>query len=444
MKRISVIGAGYVGLVSGAGLAHIGHDVTCVDVDPARVAAIASGSPPFFEEGLPELLGGVLDAGRFRATTDLAAAVRESDITFLAVGTPFDGSRIDLSFVIAAAEAVGHALRTKPGRHVVIVKSTVVPGTTDQVVRSVLERASGRAVGPDLGLAMNPEFLSEGTAVEDFLRPDRIVVGACDESTSCEVAALYAAFGGVPVLAVNNSTAEMIKYASNAVLATLISFANEMGNLCQTLGGVDMADVSRGVSLAGYFRPDGSTEPVPITAFLKAGCGFGGSCLPKDVRALVSHGRASGEPMRLLSAVMDVNDSQPERVIALLRRHFRPLSGVEVAVLGLSFKPGTDDIRESPAVPVLRRLADEGAVVRAYDPLATAAMAARLPGLGLRFAESLDTAIDGAQAVVVLTAWDEFRRLPALARAADRPPVLVDGRRLIDRSSYGTYEGIGC
>lgn len=444
MKRISVIGAGYVGLVSGAGLAHVGHDVTCVDVDPARVAAIASGRPPFFEEGLPELLAGVLAAGRFRATTDLASAVRESDFTMLAVGTPFDGSRIDLSSVIAAAEEVGHALRTKTGRHVVIVKSTVVPGTTDQTVRTVLERASGRVVGPDLGLAMNPEFLSEGSAVEDFLRPDRIVVGAGDESTSREVAALYAAFGGVPVLAVNNTTAEMIKYASNAVLATLISFANELGNLCQTLGGVDMADVSRGVSLAGYFRPEGSTEPVPITAFLRAGCGFGGSCLPKDVRALVSHGRDAGEPMRLLSAVMEVNDDQPERVIALLQRHFRPLSGVEVAVLGLSFKPGTDDIRESPAVPVLRRLADEGAKVRAYDPLASGAMAARLPGLGLRFADSLDAAIDGAQAVVVLTAWDEFRRLPALARATDRPPVLVDGRRLIDRSSYGTYEGIGC
>src|SRR4051794_7767254 len=252
--KLSIIGTGYVGLVTGVCLADRGHDVVCVDVDRAKVDAINRGVAPIHEKGLPELLA--KNAGRsLRATTDLSAAVLGSDLTFVAVGTPFDGREIDLRFIRQVATEVGSALKRKPGYHVVVVKSTVVPGTTDDVVRSLLEQASGKRAGADFGVGMNPEFLSEGVAVDDFMRPDRIVLGGIDARTADALAAVYAPFADVPVLRTTNKTAEMIKYASNALQATAISFANEIGNLCAALGGVDVVDVMAGVHLMKELNP---------------------------------------------------------------------------------------------------------------------------------------------------------------------------------------------
>jgi UDPglucose 6-dehydrogenase/GDP-mannose 6-dehydrogenase len=444
VTRISVIGTGYVGLVSGVCFAEIGHRCTCVDIDAAKVGRINRGEPPIHEEGLAPMLGRNIGK-RLTATTDLAGAVRDSDITFIAVGTPFDGERIDLGFVREAARQVGLALREKAGYHVVVVKSTVVPGTTDEVVRPILEQASGKRAGADFGVGMNPEFLTEGVAIDDFMRPDRIVLGGMDERTIASQREVYAPFAGVPVIATNSKTAEMIKYASNSVLATLISFSNEFARLCEALGGVDIADVMHGVHEARYFTPtleDGRRVRAPITSFLWAGCGYGGSCLPKDTRALAVHGAAHGAPMPLLEAVIDTNAGQPARMLALLDRHFPSLAGRTVAVLGVAFKPDTDDVRESPAIPLVAALAARGARVVAYDPVARDTARAVLPP-GTALAPSLEAAIEGAEALLLVTAWAEFARLPELLAGRATRPLVVDGRRMLDKGRIGRYEGIG-
>ncbi len=442
--RISVIGTGYVGLVSGACFAEIGHSCACVDIDEAKVARINRGEAPIHEAGLAELLRRHVGT-RLTATTDLAGAVRDSDITFIAVGTPFDGERIDLGYVREAARQVGTALRDKRSHHVVVVKSTVVPGTTDGVVRPIIEQASGRRAGEGFGLGMNPEFLTEGVAIEDFMHPDRIVLGGADERSVAAQREVYAAFVGVPVIATNNPTAEMIKYASNSVLATLISFSNEFASLCETLGGVDIADVMRGVHEARYFTPtgeDGRRVRAPIASFLWAGCGYGGSCLPKDTKALAAHGAAHGAPMPLLEAVIRTNLGQPQRMIGLLARHFESLAGRRIAVLGLAFKPDTDDVRESPAIPVMNALSARGAQIVAFDPVARETARAVLPA-GAVLAASLEEAVEATEAVLVITAWEEFARLPELLAGRTNQPLVVDGRRMLDKARIERYEGIG-
>lgn len=442
--RISVIGTGYVGLVSGACFAEVGHDCICVDIDTAKVERINRGQSPIHEQGLDEILRRVVGT-RLRATTDLRQAVLESEITFIAVGTPFDGRHIDLSFVREAARQIGAVLRDKPAYHVVVVKSTVVPGTTDEVVLRELESASGKRAGPNFGVGMNPEFLTEGVAVDDFMQPDRIVLGGIDQRTVDAQRQVYAAFADTPTMATNNKTAEMIKYTSNSVLATLISFSNEIGNLCSALGGVDVAEVMRGVHLARYFTStldDGCRFEAGISSFLWAGCGYGGSCLPKDTKALSAHGAAHGASMPLLDAVIDTNKRQPERLLVLLDKHFPSLQGVRVALLGLAFKPDTDDMRESPAIPIARMLLARGASITAYDPVARETARAVLPP-ELSYADSLEQALQGAQAALLITRWSEFARLPALLAAMAEPPLLVDGRRMFSRTQFTRYEGIG-
>ncbi len=366
--KVSIVGTGYVGLVTGTCFAERGHEVTCIDVDVSKVEMINRAAPPIHEPGLQELMNRNVGS-RLRATTDLAAGVRDSDITFIAVGTPAIDGHIDLRYVEKAATEIGSALRSKRAYHTVVVKSTVVPGTTDGTVRRCLEGAAGMQAGRDFGLGMNPEFLTEGTAVQDFMHPDRLVFGGIDERTRSTLSELYSDFGtSTPRVRTNNSTAEMIKYASNSVLATMISFSNEIARLCNAVGGVDVADVMRGVHLAGYFTtsmPDGSAISAPIVRFLEAGCGFGGSCLPKDVTALVAQGTEHQLSMSLLRSVLDINRTQPEEMLRLIARHYPDLTGVPVTVLGLAFKPDTDDVRESPAFPLLRQPArSRGAVDR--------------------------------------------------------------------------------
>jgi UDPglucose 6-dehydrogenase len=438
--NVSIIGTGYVGLVTGACLAEKGHRVICVDVNPDRVSALNRAESPIFEEGLEALLRRHVGQ-RLTATTDLNAAVQGSEITLIAVGTPFNGSEIDLTAVLTATRQIGEALRRKPGYHVVVVKSTVVPGTTDTRVLRALEAASGKKAGADFGVGMNPEFLSEGQAVHDFLSPDRIVLGGIDGPTLDALDRLYEPFAGVPVLRTNTRTAEMIKYASNALLATLISFSNELANLGSALGEIDTVDVMRGVHLSQYFGGRNNDGLPPITSFLKAGCGFGGSCLPKDVNALIAHGRKAGVPMRLLEAVIDINEAQPRKTVDLLKRRWPTLDGVRVAVLGLSFKPETSDVRESPAFPIMRELLAQGSVLTAYDPVATAEARALFPSSLVHYCDTLDIALDGVDAVVLVTPWSEFQDVPE--RLKDRRVVFVDGRRAFDKQSLAGYEGIG-
>lgn len=443
--KVSIIGAGYVGLVTGACMAEKGHTVLCVDKDPRKVGKINDGNSPIHEEGLGELLK--RHAGKsIRATTDLHGSVLGSEVTIIAVGTPFDGKEIDLSQVKDVSALIGRALKGKDGYHAVVVKSTVVPGTTDDVVLPILETASEKKAGVDFGVGMNPEFLTEGQAVADFMNPDRIVLGANDNQCMRLLEQLYAAFPGIPKLKTNSKTAEMIKYASNAMLATQISFANEIGNLCSALGGVDVVDVMRGVHLSNYLRPiakDGSRTQASLSSFLEAGCGFGGSCLPKDVNALISHGEKANSPMPLLSAVIRTNRHQPGEVIRLLRKHFPTLKDVRVTILGLSFKPDTDDMRESPAIPIIKDLLAQKAVLKAYDPVARHEAEKIFPSDQLDLSETLEDALSNADAVVLVTRWEQFRNVPSILAKFNPNTVFVDGRRMLDKRLFPIYEGIG-
>jgi UDPglucose 6-dehydrogenase len=441
--RVAVVGAGYVGLVTAAGLAELGHTVTCIDVDERKVSALNRGEPPIFESGLQPLLQRNLGS-RLAATTDLAGAVRASELTLVCVGTPSrpDGS-IDLSFVRQAAEQIGSALATTSGFHAVVVKSTVVPGTSDQVVRPTCARASGKTAGVDFGIGANPEFLTEGQAVDDFMHPDRIVIGG-DDRTVAALRELYSGFAGVPIVETNAATAEMIKYASNALLATAISFANEIASLGSALGGIDAVDVMRGVHLSRYLTTpleNGTHVTASLSSFYEAGCGYGGSCLPKDVAALVAGARQAGSPMPLLEAVAAVNDRQPGRLGDLLRRELGTLQGRRITVLGLAFKPDTDDVRCSPAFPTLRLLTEAGAEVTVHDPVVGPE---HLQGMGaVAFEADLADAVRNADAIVIITRWDDYLKLPELVAGLDPPPLVVDGRRMLDKTSVPWYTGIG-
>lgn len=423
--RIAVVGTGYVGLVTGTCLAHLGHDLTCVDNMPQRVDAVNQGKPPFYEPGLAELLAECIQAGRLRACADVAGAVAASDITILAVGTPSRAGEIDLSYLSAAAEEIGKGLRDAVGYPVVVVKSTVVPGTTDTVVRGILERVSGRRAG-SFGLCMNPEFLREGSAVEDFMEPDRIVIGQWDDSSGRALAEVYSAFD-CPKIFTSLRNAEMTKYASNALLATLVSFSNEFAALCEATPGTDVEEVLNGLHLDRRLSPMHRGERVVpgILAYLRAGCGFGGSCLPKDVSALRDFARKQGVSPRLLDAVSAVNAARPAQLVALAEEAVEMLGGAAVAVLGLAFKAGTDDLRDSPALAVIRLLEEKGAAVRAYDPLI-----AKLDGLHV--CASAREALKGADAAIVVTAWPEFTAFDWTALSAImRRPILIDGRNAL-------------
>jgi UDPglucose 6-dehydrogenase len=443
--RVSVVGTGYVGLVSGACLAEKGHEVVCVDIDQAKVDTINAGIPPIHERGLRAILD--KNVGKtLRATTDLRDAVMNSDISLIAVGTPFDGQEIDLRFIREVSQQIGEVLQDKDGYHVVVVKSTVVPGTTDDVVRPVLEEASGKRVGADFGVGMNPEFLREGEAVADFMNPDRIVLGGMDERSQDALAELYSVFEGVDKLRTNNKTAEMIKYTANSLLATMISFSNEIGNLCASLGDIDVVDVMKGVHLDKRLSPileDGTRITPAFTTYLEAGCGFGGSCFPKDVKALIAHGDKAGSPMRLLDAAIEVNEDQPQRVLELLDKHFPNLQDRQLAVLGLAFKPDTDDMRESPAIPIVKSLLERGARVKAYDPVARHE-ARKIFGNGrIVYSDDLSEALRGSEAVLLLTRWTEFKQLPELLQGRTPQPLVIDGRRMLDKHGLERYEGIG-
>jgi len=443
--KISVIGTGYVGLVSGVCLAAKGHEVICVDIDKEKVANINNAIPPIYEKGLEDLLKKNIGKNLI-ATDDLYKAVLDTDLSLIAVGTPFDGEHIDLSYIKEVSRQIGEAIKDKDSYHVVVVKSTVVPGTSDEVVLPILESASGKKAGVDFGVGMNPEFLREGEAIDDFMYPDRIVLGGIDKKTHDTLREIYSPFTDVDVLKTNNKTAEMIKYTSNSLLATMISFSNEIGNLCAALGDIDVTEVMKGVHLDKRLSPildDGTRVTPKFTTYIEAGCGFGGSCFPKDVKALIAYGKQSGEPMDLLSSVITVNKSQPDKVLALLAKHFSSFDGLKIGILGLAFKPETDDMRESPAIPIVNELISQGAVIKAYDPVAQHEASKIFDGGKISYCEDLNETIDNVDGILLLTRWDKFREVPELLSKMAKKPVFIDGRRMLDKNTIENYEGIG-
>jgi UDPglucose 6-dehydrogenase len=417
--NISIIGTGYVGLVTGACFAHLGHHVTCIDIDPEKIQKINHGVSPIYEEGLDTLL--TTNKDRITATTDYKA-IMDTDVTFLCVGTPSrtDGS-LDISFLKEATMQIAEILKQKKTWHLVVVKSTVLPGTTHDIVLPLLEQHGTKKVGVDIGLAMNPEFLKEGIAIQDFLKPDRIVIGTYDEHSRKILRELYKDFT-CPVLETTLSAAEMIKYASNAFLATKISFINEIGNLCKKQG-IDTYDVAEGMGLDKRIG----------RAFLDSGIGWGGSCFPKDVDALIAWSKELNEPSRIIEQAKAVNNTQPLRLVTILQKHIPHLKGKTIGILGLAFKPDTDDIRESRAIPIITELLKKGAHVKAFDPQAMGNFKTHFPSI-----EYCSTAADvlSADAILIITKWKEFKSLDY------RGKLVIDGRRLNEAKTAKTYEGV--
>jgi len=425
MSRIGVVGAGYVGLVTGVCLATMGHEVTIRDIDPRKIAALADGSVPIHEPGLEELIAEHRE--RLTFTLSLERLLERSGIIFVAVDTPptYSGDA-DLSRVMGFVDELA-ATGVDP-RHLLAMKSTVPVGTGERVRSELAARGLG------VGYCSNPEFLKEGVAIADFLRPDRVVIGEFDPADGDRLAAVYEPLGA-PVVRTSVPTAEMIKYASNAFLATKISFINEIANVCEEVG-ADVATVAQGMGLDQRIG----------TSFLRPGIGFGGSCFPKDVSALKQLAGNSGYHFQLLTAVIEVNELQKRRVVGKLKKHLGELDGKRVALLGLAFKPGTDDMREASSLVLAARLIAEGAIVTAHDPVAMDAARERLRGVEL--AGSAGEALEGADAAVLVTEWPEYLALDwAAAGATMARPVVIDGRNALDgaamRAAGFDYEAIG-
>ena len=420
--KITIIGGGYVGLVTGACFADSGHTVTLVEVDPAKVGMINEKRAPIFEPGLEDIL--MRTTGKNLRAALSYDSVSTSALTFICVGTPPNGDgSTNLTYIESASRSIGTALQSSSRYHVVVVKSTVPPGTTDTVVRPAV-LASAQKTEDKIGFAMNPEFLREGRAIEDFRKPDRIVIGSNDVRAGDCVAKVYRSFSA-PVVRTGLSAAEMIKYTSNAFLATKISFANEIGNICKELG-IDVYEVMKGVGLDQRIGEQ----------FLNAGAGFGGSCFPKDVSSLsVLAGQAGVDP-KILRAVLEVNEYQPHRLVALLEKKAGNLSGKRIAVLGLAFKENTDDVRDSRAIPVIQELQKKGAQIIAFDPMAGPNMQKIFPEI--EYAGSAGDALKGADGCLVMTEWPEFGRIDQEFDLMARK-IVIEGRRIL---SWNGAEGI--
>lgn len=428
MSVVVVVGAGYVGLTTAACLADLGNEVRVVDVDAARVAGLRRGEVPFFEPGLQETVRRNLEAGRLSATTDYGAALAGAAFAFLAVPTPQgpDG-QADLDHVREAAAAIAANVT---GPLIVINKSTVPIGTGDLVGTLIAEAGARHLVK----VVSNPEFLREGSAMKDFMEPERVVIGSADRAAAEEVARLYRPLNA-PILITGIYTAEMIKYASNAFLATKISFINHIAQVCERVG-ADVEVVAEGMGLDARIGH----------RFLAAGIGFGGSCFPKDIQALAAIAEESGVDAGLLRSVMRINQEQRRSIVLKLEACLGGCEGTVIGLLGLAFKPNTDDLREAPSLDIAAELRSRGAVVRAYDPVAMPKAAEMAPEI--IYCRSPYEAADGADALVVVTEWNEFRQLDTgRLRAAMRRPVLIDGRNIYDpermRSLGFTYRGVG-
>lgn len=432
--KICVIGAGYVGLATGVMFGKLGHEVSVADIDQSRVKTVNSGRLPFYEPPLEKELARLVRKGILKATMETVRAVSESKFVFICVQTPsLPSGRIDVRPVKAASRSIAKALRRSDDYKVVVMKSTVVPSTTDSIVKSILEKVSGKVVGKDFGLCMNPEFLQEGSALRDSMKPSRVVVGSEDKRAGDLLMALFAPIKA-PKIRTDLRSAEMIKYASNVFLATKISYSNEIANMCVRFG-IDSEGVLKAAGMDPRIGP----------LFLRPGLGYGGSCLPKDVKALKDKARAEGYSSKLLSTLLAINDLQPIEGVRMLEEEIGSLEAKRVAVLGLAFKGGVDDIRETRAVPLVTQLLAKGARVVAFDPMAMGNFIRLIPTI--EYAESAAECLKGADGCIVQADWPEFRKLGKKEFSRMKKAVVVDGRRCLKpekvESAGAKYLGIG-
>ena len=430
--KVAIHGTGFIGLVSGCCFAIRGIKTINTTFNEENAKRINDGDTPFFENGLSELLQDAIRSGNFQCFIGRDLAVEEADISMIAVGTPMrKDNSIDLQFIEQTAKQLGKALKNLNRYHLIVVRSTVVPGTTRNLVGKIIEEESGKQMGKDFGLCMQPEFLAEGRSIQDTLEPDRVVIGELDQQSGDILQTLYEKFYGnhlakCPILRMNLESAELVKYGNNCLLATKISYANEMSRIAELVAGVDIVQVMKGVGLDYRINEE----------FLGAGVGFGGSCFPKDVNAITTFAKAKGYTPRLLESVLQINDDQPRHAVELLEDEIGDLKGKRIALLGLAFKPGTDDMRYAPSIRISEHLTDRGASVIGYDPVAEDE-AKRVMGDLIMFADTYFDALTGADAAIVATEWEDIAAIEKETFVKYmKTPVVIDGRRVYDPKEY--------
>ncbi|MHA1146636.1 MAG: UDP-glucose dehydrogenase family protein [Promethearchaeota archaeon] len=423
--RISIIGMGFVGLVSATCFASRGYKVIATNLEKKAVDLVNDGKSPIYEKDLDNLLKIAVKEGNLIATTDNNEAVLNSEISFICVGTPMlENKSIDLSYINNCSLEIGTALKSKDSFHLIVDRSTIVPGTTREMIGKNIEKNSGKKMGLDFGLCMQPEFLREGNAVKDTFEPNRIVIGELDEKSGSMLEKLWSDFyqgQKIPSLRMNLESAEMVKYANNCLLATKISFAMDIANICELVPNMDVVDVMKGVGLDDRISPK----------FLNAGVGFGGSCFPKDVNAIINFAKSKHFKPRVLKSVLNVNDYQAKRVVDIAEELAGKLEGRRVTLLGLSFKPGTDDMREAPSIRIVSELLSRGIFnIIGYDPQAKETAEAVFRKR-IKYANSIEEALKESECAILVTDWDEFKSLsPETFKKYMKTPNLVDGRRI--------------
>ncbi|HUT80874.1 MAG TPA: UDP-glucose/GDP-mannose dehydrogenase family protein [Candidatus Bathyarchaeia archaeon] len=458
--KLTIAGSGFVGLITGAVFADRGYQVTVLDIDEEKIAKVNAGQTFFFEPHLDTLLKRVvLEKETLTACKSTPESLISSDVTFICVGTPpqEDGS-CNLQYIHQIATDIGKAVANKDSYHLIVVKSTVIPETTRNFVKPILEKESGKKAGEDFGLCMSPEFLREGQSVHDMVFPDRIIIGEFDSRSGESLALIFEdlyqtmednfsknwekTFSkkvSLPtVLRFTLETAECIKYANNSFLATKISFINEMANICERIPGVDVKNIAKGIGL----------DPRINEKFLGAGAGFGGSCFPKDVNAIIHYAKTKNYEPKLLTSVLEINDHQAKRMVELTEEKLGAVEGKTIALLGLSFKPETDDMRNAPSIKIIEQLLVKGAKIVAWDPKAIhEAKKNALIGNKIRYTNSIDEAIKDADACLLITEWAEFKELKPEKFKQMKTPILIDGRRIYEPDEFLkegiTYAGIG-
>lgn len=441
--KITILGTGYVGLVSGICLAVKGHVVTCVDKNESIVKSLRCGKATIFENGIDNVLSSAIDQKNFFVTSDLNKALEGVEAVIIAVGTPYANGQIDLTYLLEASRQIGGYILNNDQYLTVIIKSTVIPGTTDTLVREEIEKISKKKLG-EFGLGMNPEFLREGNAINDFMFPDRIVLGYEDNKTLSILEKIYAPWNSEKIK-VNTRTAELIKYANNSLLATQISAINEIANFANKMGNINMQDVVKGIHLDKRWNPitnDKRLNP-EILNYLKPGCGFGGSCFTKDIQAIKSQGEKLDLPMSIMNAVLDVNSNQPYRIIENIKKNVGELKQKKILILGLAFKPGTDDVRESPSLKIIKDLIKKEAKIYAHDPVATKNFIDSLGSIStkIEFIENWQTILNQIEIIILVTPWEEYFSLID-CKIDDK--VIFDARRALpsDKISKAKYLSI--
>jgi UDPglucose 6-dehydrogenase len=429
MRTLSFIGLGPVGLCTTVCFATAGYKVIASEINEEKAIQIKKGKPPFYEQNLKEMLQKSLKSGNLKIVTNNEEAILESDITFITVGTPSkaDGS-VNLDFVISASEDIGNALRKKE-THLVVVRSTVTPGTTLNVIKSILEKNSGKKCGRDSLLCFNPEFLSEGNAIRGTLNPDYIAIGGYNRKSTETLENLYKEFHKEklpPIIKTNIPTAELIKYANNAFLATKISLINTIANICEKTPGTDVTKIAEAIGKDHRINP----------YFLNAGLGWGGSCFPKDLKALIAYSKKLGYSPTLIQATHKANQDQVKFTLQKMQKEFKTLKGKRIAILGLAFKPNTDDMREARSIKIINQLLKQDAIITAYDPMAVSKTKKILKGK-IRYASSAIECLKDADCAVLVTEWEEFKKLkPETFVKNMRKPILIDGRRLYNSHEF--------